>query len=309
MTTKNLRWIAQSSAACLAPVESADADHRPQQLQHKVQQLEPHHGANQTLAPAKQRLQSGETATPPWGPSDSRTKVAAAPELGGGEPEPREPRSRRAAKPALGGSPASHRRATAASHKKNQRSTLPHSLWLFALPQNLRPGKIASKQGALQRFLPASVEKRHCTRRTWCLIVFRGWQRGLLLNPFTFTFSGQSLALLTQAHQILRTELASFGKHRRPSLGHSGRGSLHEKKLNHLFPRCCQHQTQRLRSPHYRFLHPPLLPQRWTGCTSGGRPCGGSGWPRASAAAIRASISLLQSCFARHNFLKHLRML
>ena len=60
-----------------------------------------------------------------------------------------------------------------------------------------------------------------------------------------------------------------------------------------------QHRTQGLRSPHCPFLHPPLLPQQEEGGRQPARrerDLAGAGGSWASAAATRASISLISSC-------------
>ena len=93
------------------------------------------------------------------------------------------------------------------TQKENQRSTLLHSLWLFASSQKLRPGKrlpatrglssgffaclkpvgTCTKQFCLLRVLKSAfASKTLFPRRTWCLIVFPVRQRGLLHNPLHF---------------------------------------------------------------------------------------------------------------------------
>ena len=97
-------------------------------------------------------------------------------------------------------------------------------------------------------------------------------------------------ASFTQFQQILRTELAKFGKHRRPSLRRFETDSLPERRLDHLLLR--RHREVRNASPRnggfvfHLFILLFFLAQ-------GGERQSAS-W--ASAAAIRASISLISSC-------------
>ena len=136
------------------------------------------------------------------------------------------------------------------SSSGNTRSTLLHSLWLCPFSKNSGREKEPRDRAAFLRAQQSSKNvsssfpellRREISpqRRTWCVIILSGLQFSLILGPASFTTFRQGRALFTQFQQILRFELASFGKHRRPSLRRFERASSYSKAQ-----RSHQHQPQ-----------------------------------------------------------------